>query len=345
MKTLCVLGEYGYGDPARGLGYEAVNFLPAIRRLGSEIVTIDSWDRTRHCDFAALNFELLAAVRDERPDLIFCVLAGYEVWTETLDLIRACSRAPLVNWGTDDSWKYAQFSRHVAPHVDVWATTSAVAAKVAAMDGLTNFFPTQWAASLDSLAEPLPASQCRYAVSFVGSAYGNRRRWVSSLQSRGIEVACFGHGWEAGPVAADDIPRIYRESVVTLNFGDSGLHLDGVKLHRSRQIKARVFEVPGAGGCLLTEPAEGLEEYYAPGKEIAVFRDSHELARLVRHYLDHPLERDAMARRGNARTRREHTYDHRFARLLESVGGMRAKRVDATASECCLLYTSPSPRD
>ncbi len=329
MKALCVFGMHNYGDPARGLGYESANFVPGLRRLGWDVQHVESWDRSRYVDFAELNVALLDAVRRERPDLVFCVLMGYEIWTETLDLIRACSRAPLVNWGTDDSWKYAQFSRHVAPHVDLWASTSAAAIAAASRDGLKNFVPTQWAANRDALSEPLPASECRYAVSFVGSAYGNRRRWVSALRSRGIDVACFGHGWPAGPVAAADIPRIYRESVVTLNFGDSGFHLEGLKLYRSRQIKARVFEVPGAGGCLLTESADGLEHYYEPGTEIAVFGDADGLARLVRHYLDHPQERDAMARQGHARTRREHTYDERFAHLLETTRHIGADRVDA----------------
>ena len=316
MKILCVFGQHNYGDPARGQGYEYSNFLPALRSLGHEVAVFDSFSRVIHTDFTALNRALLEAVERFRPDMLFCVLLGYEIWLETLSLIRK-SGVRLLNWGTDDSWKYDQFSRFVAPSFDLWVTTSDAAWQAAQRDGFDNFILSQWAASAANLAEPLPARDCRYQVSFIGSAYGNRPRWVAELKARGIEVACFGYGWPGGPVTADDIPRIVRESVVSLNFGDSGLHFRGLRPYRSRQIKARVFEAPGAGGCLLTEPAEHLEDYFVPGSEIEVFRDVDELAEKLRHLLTHHEQRDAMAWAGYQRTLAEHTYEARFRKLLE----------------------------
>ena len=316
MKALCVLGRHNYGDVARGLGYEYVNFLPALERLGYETVVFESLDRGAYRDFGELNAALLDTVERLRPELVLTVLLQYEVWTETLDLIRRNASALLVNWATDDSWKYAEFSRFLAPHFHAWASTSPEACVRAARDGHGNFVLTQWAASADQLTAPRAAAECRYPVTFVGSAYGNRRRWVEELSRRGIQVQCFGQGWPSGPVAAEAIPTIYRDSVVTLNFGDSGLHLQGLRPYRSRQIKARVFEVPGAGGCLLTQNAEHLSEFYVPDEEIMRFEDVDDLADKIRYCLEHPDERDRIARAGHERTRREHTYDLRFGRLL-----------------------------
>ena len=58
---------------------------------------------------------------------------------------------------------------------------------------------SQWAAASSRLAEPLPSQACTYDVSFVGAAYGNRRAQVKEMARRGIDVTCFGHGWEARP--------------------------------------------------------------------------------------------------------------------------------------------------
>jgi spore maturation protein CgeB len=176
---------------------------------------------------------------------------------------------------------------------------------------------SQWAARTDTLKAPLSAIECRYPVSFVGSAYGNRPRWISELSTRGIDVSCFGHGWPGGSVAADDIPRIVRESVVSLNFGDSGWHFRGLLPFRSRQIKARVFEVPGAGGCLLTEQAEHLDDFYHLGVEIEVFQDIDDLAEKIRYLIAHAKYRDAVAQAGYSRTMSEHTYETRFREMLE----------------------------
>jgi spore maturation protein CgeB len=202
-------------------------------------------------------------------------------------------------------------------------------------DGLSNFLLTQWAANAEKLQEPLPADQCRYPVSFVGSAYGNRPRWIAQLGKRGIEVACFGHGWPNGPVSAEDVPRIIRESVISLNFGDSGIVMDGLIPRRSRQIKARIFEVPGAGGFLVTENADNLGDFYIPGKEIGVFDGIDDLAARIRHFLAHPEERDRIARAGHVRTRAEHTYDLRFRNLLETA--MRPGHVEAASREQCRI--------
>ncbi len=323
MKALCVLGQHNYGEPARGLGYEYANLLPALPLIGYSLIHFESFDRRPYRDFADMNRKLLETVERVQPDLVFCVLMGYEVWTETLDRIRRISPAPLVNWGTDDSWKYEQYARFIAPHVDCYATTYPEALEKARNEGLANFALTQWAANDAALALPLPASQCRYRVSFIGSAYGNRRDRIEDLRRRGIEVDCFGYGWPNGPVLSADIPRIVRESVVCLNFGDSGTQLRGLRPYRSRQIKARVFEVPGAGGFLLTESAAHLSDYYRTGEEIETFDSRDELADKLRYYLDRPDARDRIARAGHERTRREHTYSRRFVVLLDEAARMR----------------------
>ncbi len=326
MKILCVFGRNAYGSAARGEGYEHANFLPALRALGHETVLFESFDRSAYTDFADMNRAWLRALDAERPDAVLCVLMGYELWTQTLDFARSLCAGPIINWGTDDSWKYEQFARFIAPHVDCYATTSVRALEQARRDGHANVVVTQWAANDAALAKPLPAAQCRYQVSFVGSAYGNRRRWIEELARRGVNVECYGYGWPKGPVAANDIPRIVRESIISLNFGDSGMHLRGLHLYRSRQIKARVFEVPGAGGFLLTEAAEGLEQFFRDGEEIAVFGSADQLAEKIRYYLDRPGERDRIAVAGHERTAREHTYTRRFETLLAQARELAKQR-------------------
>lgn len=328
MKILCVLGEHNYGDPARGECYEYVNFLPALRNLGHQAVFFESFNRNTYRDFADLNRQFLEKVQAEKPDIILCVLLGYEIWMETLQLAREGSNAILVNWSTDDSWKYEQFSRYVAPAFHLYATTYPDALAKSRRDGHDNFILTQWAANSASLAEPLLAAQCRYTVSFIGTAYGNRPQWISALEERGIKVECFGHGWKNGPVAAEAIPKTMRDSIISLNFGDSGMVIKGIVPGRSRQIKARVFEVPGAGGFLMTEFAEGLDSFYRIGDEVAVFDGIPDLAEKIEHYIAHPEERDRMAMAGYIRTRNEHTYEMRFGNLLDAAMQQKKRFLD-----------------
>ena len=71
--------------------------------------------------------------------------------------------------------------------------------------------------------------------------------------------------------------------------------MSGGTLWRSRQIKARTFEVPGAGGFLLSEENPNLAKYFRIGEELVTYRDNRDLAQKIRYYLDQPEERDATA--------------------------------------------------
>lgn len=313
MNILCVFGEHAYGDPARGEGYEYVNFLPALRRLGHRVSFFESFSREPYGDFSGMNRALLQRVEDTHPDIVFCVLMQYEVWIETMRLIRK-SGPLLVNWSTDDSWKYSRFSRLIAREWDGVVTTYPDAVSWYERDGLGNVFPSQWAANGEALTPPLPDAACRYPVSFVGAAYGNRPAMINALRRAGIDVTCFGHGWPDGPVEAKRIAEIVRASQVSLNFSEGSQK--GLGGTGDRQIKARVFEVPGYGGCLLTEQAPGLECHFRIGEDILTFEGHEELVAAVRYLLAHPEQRDEIARRGFECVNKNHTYDRRFEELL-----------------------------
>jgi spore maturation protein CgeB len=317
MRVLCVFGRHDYGDPRRGEGYEFSNFIPALRRLGHDVMFLESWDRSCYRDYVQLSERLLRTVEEGRPDVVLSVMFTYEIWLETWEILRDSGLTATVNWTTDDSWKYASSSRFLAPAFHAFTTTYPEALARYRSDGYDRAMLTQWAANAENLRPPLPARDCTHAVSFVGSAHGERKGWIEALRRRGVEVACFGHGWPHGAVPADEIPRIIRGSVISLNFAKGSRTLDGLRVRRLPQIKARTFEVPGAGGFLLTEWSEGLERFYESGKEIATFRDREGLVKQIHHYLEHPDERDAIAARGFERTGREHLYDQRLAAVLD----------------------------
>ena len=308
MKVLCVFGKYQYGDPSRGIGTEYASFVPALKRLGHEVIHFESWNRRRYSNYAELNLAFLEAVERERPDVLLAVQLNYEIWLETLQVIQALGDVATICWTTDDSWKYREVSRFIGNAYHAITTTYADVLPKYHRDGIPNVLLTQWAANSENLQEPLSPTDCQYQVSFVGAANGNRKRHIKELRKHGIEVSCFGHGWHAGPVTAEDIPGIMRGSIISLNFANS---------KGQNQIKARTFEVPGAGGFLLTEYAPRLEKFYDIGKEIDVFHGTAQFVEKINYYLSHPEKRDSIARAGFQRTSREHTYEIRMKEVLD----------------------------
>lgn len=303
-----MFGRYNYGNPDRGESPEYAFFLPALKNLGHEVRHFETWQRHSYSDLGKLNKALLDAVDTYKPDLLFSVQMNYEIWIETIELIRARGDVITLSWATDDSWKYREVSRFVGPSYDAVITTCDYVVDSYKQDGTKAVILSQWAATSSKLRAPVPASDCRHSVSFVGTSHGSRARTIQRLKARGIEVDCFGYGWPNGPVDIDTANRIIRSSVISLNFANS---------RGENQIKARTFEVPGCGGFLMTESARSLENFYIPGKEIIVYDGLEDLEKNITYYLSNKDERDEIARAGFERTVREHTYEQRFSKILD----------------------------
>src|SRR6266550_6544965 len=111
MKVLCAFSRYQYGRPDLGVGIEYAQLYRTLERMGHELVHFETRDRSKYRDFADLNVALLETVERERPDILFAVQVHYELWTETLDILRIRGDVANENWTNDDSWKYPQFSR------------------------------------------------------------------------------------------------------------------------------------------------------------------------------------------------------------------------------------------
>ncbi|MFP5502671.1 MAG: glycosyltransferase [Candidatus Sericytochromatia bacterium] len=76
---------------------------------------------------------------------------------------------------------------------------------------------------------------------------------------------------------------------------------------------ARVFEAAGAGACVITDDAEGLEQFLEPDREILVARSGAEVAAMLDDLT--PDRARAIGQAALKRLLAEHTYDHRAATL------------------------------
>ncbi len=113
--------------------------------------------------------------------------------------------------------------------------------------------------------------------------------------------------------------QLLRDSQVVLNVHDD--------VSRTWATNARMFEATGAGSCLLTDDRDNLPPLFTPGSEVVTYGSAEECVERARWLLDHPDERAAIARRGQARTLTEHTYARRAEEFDALVGRhLRAAR-------------------
>src|SRR3954447_3710794 len=319
---------HDYGNPERGPSFEETNFRSALDGMGHEVVAFDFMERSKAVGKPRMRRELIAEAAEAQPDVAFFCLFTDEIDTATIEAVG--THAPTVNWFADDHWRFDNFSKHMAPALDLAVTTDAASLPKYEAAGLRDkVLLSQWACN--KYAYSRVSDQMEHDVTFVGQPHGNRREIIDRITEAGHPVECWGFGWPAGKLDHDGMVRVFSTSRVNLNLSNSSTPPNTLRVRVGRllgrgpkgpqppQIKGRNFEVPGCGGFLLTEAVPHLEKYFELGKEVAVYDGPDDLVEQVGYWLEHDDERVAVAEAGYRRVLAEHTYDHRFEEIFRAL--------------------------
>lgn len=114
------------------------------------------------------------------------------------------------------------------------------------------------------------------------------------------------------PIAyGTEVCKLYGLSKI--NFACSSIQMAGA-------VTQRVFDVPAAGGFVLTDERKQLEELFDVGREAVCYSCPEEIGTLVERYLHDEKERVRIIKAARRRIAAEHTYTHRMQILLNIVG-------------------------
>jgi spore maturation protein CgeB len=162
-------------------------------------------------------------------------------------------------------------------------------------------------------------------VSFVGSftsAHSKRDQLLEHLCSN-LPMSVWGNGVERlpqdSPIRARYLGtawgirmfRILAASKIVVNY-----HGDVAQSYANNM---RLFEATGTGALLVTDWKKNLHEMFELDKEVIAYRTGEECAEMIQYYLEHEDEREEIARAGQQRTLRDHTYYQRMQELVDIV--------------------------
>ena len=85
------------------------------------------------------------------------------------------------------------------------------------------------------------------------------------------------------------------------------------------QLKARIFEIPGYNGFLLSQYTLSIEDFYCIGKEIAIFTNIEELAKSI-HYFWNMMYKGSYKESWIQRTK-SYTYSNYIKDILSQING------------------------
>jgi glycosyltransferase involved in cell wall biosynthesis len=183
-----------------------------------------------------------------------------------------------------------------------------------------------WAADPE-LFQPLPLDK-QMDVFFYGYGDKFRREWMAAMVGEpsrrlsGVDFALGGRDFqgdtglarEIGDVPFNVFGRVISEAWINLNI-TRGAHASVYASSTSRP-----FELAMSGAAIVSNPYEGIERWFEPGRELLVVSSADEAAGTYRELLDDPGRAEELGRAARERALDEHTYLHRARQLLELSG-------------------------
>lgn len=162
-------------------------------------------------------------------------------------------------------------------------------------------------------------------VVFVGGWDQHRERWLEPVAER-FELEIWGPDyWGTRTRPGNPLRDCWRGRALRGREAAEAVAGADIALNVLREqnlpdgTNMRTFEVPGAGGFLLSTRTSGATEIYPEGEASAYFGSVQELLEKIEYYLKNATERREIARRAHEITARKHRYVHRARRILKSV--------------------------
>jgi spore maturation protein CgeB len=268
------------------------------------------------------------------PELILAIKVDRLI-PETIAAAKKKFNIPWANYWIDDPL-WIDISKTLSPFYDYFFTNDPECVPIHKEAGCPNVKFLTFACDPDVHRKiNLSRDQiCKYAsdISFVGAMVPVRKEMLEAIADFDLKI------WSDVSIQyTNEKLRITREPIPLSSglyskfTGESAWGEELVKVFNASKIvlnihsqkgggtNLRTFEATGCGAFMLTEKRSALADLFRIGEEIACFETADELRNLVEYFLGHAQEREAIARQGQKKAYKEHTYVHRVRDMLSCV--------------------------
>lgn len=172
-----------------------------------------------------------------------------------------------------------------------------------------------------SILEKVSQKKRVLPCTFIGGISKNHseRFYLLKRISQKIDLHLFGYGKNElekdsdmykkhhGEVWGSDMYEALSESMITINK-----HIDIAENYANNM---RLFEATGMGALLITDKKDNLNDLFEIGKEVVAYENDDDLLEKIRYFGENADEREKIAKAGQLRTLRDHSYAKRMTEL------------------------------
>jgi spore maturation protein CgeB len=287
---------------------------------------INSLDKRR------INKALLEITSEWKPDILL-VLKGESIFPETLLKIRNHYGVITANWFTDTVvspyWK--DLAESISSYYDYFfmIDNKEVLEEVKIKSSRVECLPLGCDPDIHKSMKLTGGGIKEYGsdICFVGTVVPNRETILEAMTDFDLSIwgpsaNIFGpwlkensglkKRYRGREVHGEEVVKVYNASKIIL-----GIH--GLYGSRLFSVTPRLFEATGCGAFYLVNEQPQIYDLYNVGEEVICYKDAKELTKLVEFYLQHPKERNLIAKKGQQRAYSEHTYLHRMKKLIFTI--------------------------
>lgn len=334
--------EQAMADGLRACGAEVMPF--EIRRF----LPNDLWTRLEKkalCGprISRLNRELLNAVAEHTPDIVFLFLPLY-IYPSTVARIRERFGALVISHNHDnpyeDGHRFLLWRNYhaVIRHCDVNFTSRPTSVEHAVCEGVPNprlmkqFY-------IAGVHRPIPdvPPDFRNEVVFVGHYEPDGRDAnLEFLLQNGVPLRIFGPEWHrtTQPAVRAQNPQILHGEDYVRTLAGAKIALVFLSVRNKDFYTTRCFEIPACGTLMIAPRNQLLKAMFAEGREAVYYDGKEELLEKIRFYLTNDDARQRIARAGYERCIRDgHSNIDRAREALCAAEEIFAERSGAATSE------------
>jgi spore maturation protein CgeB len=336
----------GYNMKVLFSSYHNPNFMTiteyierAIKKLGHDLIIFEDRQhiipgRARRrlkwlhqIDLQHINTKLISLALKTKPDIVI-ITGGHRIVSKALKTLKA-NGICLVLWTIDAPLNFQPII-DVAPfyyHIFCQGTEAIELLDRAGIKG------THWLSVACDPNEHRPVELSAEEIEhygndivFVGSYYPNRAELFENLS--GFDFGIWGPGWKklepesnlrehirGTHTRPSDWLKIYSASKIVL----ATHYQDPKNRFPVYQASPRIFEALACGAFVISDNQRDVFSLFKDGEHLVRFNTPDDLIEKIQYYLDHPLEREKIARQGREEVLNNHTYVHRIEKLLSFV--------------------------
>ena len=194
--------------------------------------------------------------------------------------------------------------------------------------GAKNVHPLYYAADPE-LFRPVETEK-DIDVSFFGYGSEYREEWMTKMitepskKLKDVNFSVGGKGFKIdlgnanliGDISYSAFREFCCKSKICLNI----TRWSHTKVYASST--ARPFELAAYGACIVSQPYNGIEEWFEVGKELIVVESKEEAIETYKWLLNDETEREKIGKEARERILKEHTFQHRAREITKILEGV-----------------------